>query len=157
MAIMGYRVDDRLVHGQVVSAWVKALDLNQLLVVDKRIAGDGFIKKVLAMMAPKGTQVTVWDFCKGAEEISRMEELEEMRAMVILKDPIGALELYTQGVKMARLCIGGMQRGENRELVQKDIYASQMEMDALFALKDKGVQIYEQQLPHMEEGKLLFL
>ena len=54
MAINMIRVDDRLIHGQIVAAWVKSLGLERIWIVDDATANDSFLKNVMKMVAPPG-------------------------------------------------------------------------------------------------------
>ena len=47
------RVDDRLIHGEVVSVWTPSLNVNRIIVVDDEVAADKFNKRVIKALAPK--------------------------------------------------------------------------------------------------------
>lgn len=53
------RVDDRLIHGEVVTAWTPSLSANRIVIVDDTVAADKFNKRVLMALAPQGTKVAV--------------------------------------------------------------------------------------------------
>ena len=57
MAIINARVDDRLVHGQVATSWIRGLHIQVVVVVDDRIAKDDMQKSILKMSAPADTKV----------------------------------------------------------------------------------------------------
>jgi mannose/fructose/N-acetylgalactosamine-specific phosphotransferase system component IIB len=57
MGLRLVRVDDRLIHGQVVAIWLKALGARRILIVDDRTAHDEFLREVLELAAPAGTPV----------------------------------------------------------------------------------------------------
>ncbi|MBE6083621.1 MAG: PTS sugar transporter subunit IIB, partial [Tissierellaceae bacterium] len=48
------RIDDRLIHGQVMTAWVKQTKATRIIIIDDVVAKDDFMKKVLTMAAPPG-------------------------------------------------------------------------------------------------------
>lgn len=48
------RVDDRLIHGEVVSVWTPSLNVNRIIVVDDEVAADKFNKRVIKALAPNG-------------------------------------------------------------------------------------------------------
>lgn len=45
------RVDDRLIHGEVVSVWTPSLNVNRIIVVDDEVAADKFNKRVIKALA----------------------------------------------------------------------------------------------------------
>ena len=51
------RVDDRLIHGQVMTAWMKLLPAKEIIVIDNKVAKDEFMITVLEMAAPTGVKV----------------------------------------------------------------------------------------------------
>ncbi len=53
------RIDDRLIHGQVMTAWVKKTRANQILIVDEEVAKDDFMSEILKMSAPSGIDILV--------------------------------------------------------------------------------------------------
>ena len=54
------RVDDRLIHGQVMTAWMKLLPAKEIIVIDNKVAKDEFMITVLEMAAPTGVKVKVF-------------------------------------------------------------------------------------------------
>lgn len=54
------RVDDRLIHGEVVSVWTPSLNVNRIIVVDDEVAADKFNKRVIKALAPNGVKVNVY-------------------------------------------------------------------------------------------------
>ena len=56
---MFLRIDDRLVHGQVVTAWIKQLNAKSILVIDDLAAGNPIISKALTMATPKNIKLVI--------------------------------------------------------------------------------------------------
>ena len=55
MAVKMIRIDDRLIHGQIVAAWAKSLSIKRIWIVDDGVAKDTFITNVMKMVAPPDT------------------------------------------------------------------------------------------------------
>ena len=53
------RIDDRLIHGQVVTAWAKITKANRIIVVDDEVAMDEFMVKILKMAAPRSFKIGI--------------------------------------------------------------------------------------------------
>ena len=53
------RVDFRLLHGQVVTAWLKQVSANAILIVDDQLAADKFLAQVFLMAKPQGVKVAI--------------------------------------------------------------------------------------------------
>ena len=52
MPIELVRIDDRLVHGQIVQGWLKVIDINKIVVVSDAVANDRMQQMLLAMAVP---------------------------------------------------------------------------------------------------------
>ena len=50
------RVDERLIHGQVMTAWVKKYWIKKIILVDDEIVQDSFMQEVLSMSAPRASR-----------------------------------------------------------------------------------------------------
>ena len=53
------RVDERLIHGQVMTSWLKVTDANTVLVVDGPSASNAFLRRILFAAAPKNIELQV--------------------------------------------------------------------------------------------------
>lgn len=64
------RVDDRLIHGQVMTAWMKLLPAKEIIVIDNKVAKDEFMITVLEMATPTGVKVKVFTEEKAKRSIT---------------------------------------------------------------------------------------
>ena len=69
MTLKLVRVDDRLIHGQVVAIWLKALGAKRIVIVDDKTAADEFLREILMLAAPPGVPVEVHDVAIGTERV----------------------------------------------------------------------------------------
>ena len=51
------RVDDRLIHGQVVTTWINHTQSNRIIIVDDELVKNEFLAGIYAMAAPRGLPV----------------------------------------------------------------------------------------------------
>jgi mannose/fructose/N-acetylgalactosamine-specific phosphotransferase system component IIB len=140
------RIDDRLIHGQVVTIWVKALRSNRIVIVDDNVAADSFMQDVMRLAAPPGITV---DVCTVQEGITTLGEdvPSRDRILVLLKSPRSAEQLYAGGVKFKALNIGGIGAAPGRRRVFKNISMSGEEITTLQCLMAEGVEITLQTVP----------
>ena len=52
MTTLLVRVDDRLIHGQIVETWIPYLSINQIIVADDEVFHNPFKKKIMRMSLP---------------------------------------------------------------------------------------------------------
>ena len=67
MAIDFVRIDDRLVHGQVATTWIKKYEIEQVIVINDLLANDPVQKSVLEMTAPQGIRILLFGVDKFTE------------------------------------------------------------------------------------------
>ena len=138
------RVDDRLIHGQVMTAWMKRLPAKEIMVIDNKIAKDEFMISVLEMAAPAGVKVKVFSEEKAAAVLK-----EGLKAPTILlaKTPLAYQKVIEKGVQFDHVNLGGMGINENRTTLYKNIAASQEERDAIKGFIDQGIDVKIQVIP----------
>ena len=134
------RIDDRLIHGQVIAVWCRHRRFTHIVIVDDGVAADSFMQEVLSLAAPPNLQVDVFSIEDGIQVLN--EDTSNWRTtMVLLKSPLAAKQLYDGGLKYSALNIGGIGSAPGRKNVFKNIAFSEEEAVILKYLMDKGVEI----------------
>lgn len=148
MNIVATRVDERLIHGQVMASWSKRLQLARIVVVDNQIAKDDFMKTVLSMSAPAGMQIDILSV-KGAANTVK-SDADSANTMLLFKRISVALELARElqgsSSKMAELNLGNLGSVPGRVQVTKNIFLSEEERTRIRELQDLGVNVFLQML-----------
>jgi len=140
MGLRLVRVDDRLIHGQVVTLWLKALGARRILIVDDRTAHDDFLREVLELAAPAGTDVEIHDLATGIDRVREVAADAEP-VFVLMRSPVTALRLREAGVEFPLLNVGGIGAGPGRKPLYRNISASPEELDAMRQLEQMGTQV----------------
>jgi PTS system mannose-specific IIB component len=134
------RVDDRLIHGQVVAVWLRAIGADQIVIVDDRSARDPFLREVLVLAAPRGTPVEVYGLAEGASRVSELAA-SSTGTFVLIRTPLTALRLRELGVEFDVLNVGGIGAGPGRRPLYKNISASDEEIAAMRSLEAMGTKV----------------
>ena len=142
------RIDDRLIHGQVVTTWVNIKKIEQIIVVNDKVAEDKIQKNILNMAAPQGVKVHTF----GVEKFADVYKTTPIKKMTMLlftnsNDVDRVVEL---GVDIKELNIGGMRYQEGRKQLTKALSVTPEEEKAFHSLMDKGVDITIQMVPNDE-------
>src|SRR5664279_287697 len=80
------RIDDRLIHGQVVAGWLRALGAKRIVIVDDATARDEFLREVLTLAAPQGVPVEVLGLAEGAARCLELASTPEP-VIVLARSP----------------------------------------------------------------------
>lgn len=140
MGLRLVRVDDRLIHGQVVAIWLKTLGAKRILIVDDRTAKDAFLRDVLELTAPAGVALEILDSETGAQRM-REAAADDEPAFVIMRSPTTALQMREAGVEFDVLNVGGIGAGPDRKPLYRNISASSAELEAMRRLEQLGTRV----------------
>jgi mannose/fructose/N-acetylgalactosamine-specific phosphotransferase system component IIB len=140
MTLKLVRVDDRLIHGQVVAIWLKALNARRIVIVDDRTAKDDFLREVITVAAPAGVAVEIHDLAAGTERLLQLADDPEP-IFVLMRSPTTALQLRQAGVEFPVLNVGGIGAGPGRKPLYRNISASPEELEALRAIESMGTTV----------------
>lgn len=140
MGLRLVRVDDRLIHGQVVAIWLKALGAERIVIVDDVTARDDFLREVIELTAPRGVAVEIHDLASGTERV-RQVAADPEPAFVLLRSPVTALRLREAGIEFPLLNVGGIGAGPGRKPLYRNISASPEELEAMRQLERMGTTV----------------
>lgn len=142
------RIDDRLIHGQVVTTWVNTYQIEQIIILNDKVAGDKTQKNILAMAAPQGIKVKAFEIAKFAEIIKTTPITR--RTMLLFTTSTDVLKAVELGIDLKELNIGGMRYQEGREQLTKALSVSPEEREAFKKLLSGGMKINIQMVPKDE-------
>ena len=145
MAVEFARIDDRLLHGQVVTTWVRTLRLEQCIVVNAKIEQDKFQQQLLELAAPEGMRVVFFSPDKFAQVAA--ENPIKRRTMLLFDHPRDVLRLIELGYKLDALNIGGMKNDGKKRQIAKAVAVDDEDAAVLRAIADAGVTVTIQMVP----------
>jgi mannose/fructose/N-acetylgalactosamine-specific phosphotransferase system component IIB len=141
-----YRVDDRLIHGQVVVGWGQPLDIRFIVLVDDVVAASDWEQDLYRMGVPPEMEV-VFESVDGA--IAHLVAYDSRPgAGIVLTADIGTMRRLVDGVgTIKKVNIGGIHHREGRDAKLRYVFLSADESDALRALAALGVTVTAQDVP----------
>lgn len=146
MTVALVRVDDRLVHGQVVVGWGRPLRAAFVVVVDDALAASDWEQELYRMGMPP--ELTL-EFATVAQAAARRAgwEADPRPGMVLLGDVGTALALAEAGVRFPRLNLGGVHHRPGRAERLPYVFLTDAELEALGRLAATGVEVTAQDVP----------
>lgn len=152
------RVDERLIHGQVMMTLSQKSGVNSIFVVDDVVANDKFMRELYKNAGSRTGQKTIVITPEKAKFYWDEYKFKDYNCILIAKTVKVMYDLVTHGVPMKELNIGGIaQKDANRDLlVTKSVYINKEDVDRLVEMKDKyGVEnIYFQATPSAPKTEL---
>lgn len=138
------RIDDRLIHGQVMTAWIKNKGATQVVIVDDGTANDEYMVEVLEMAIPEEIAIGIFTKEEGVQFFS--QELDEP-TILLVKGPEALNYLVDNGIEINEVDVGGMGTRPNRSVLYKNISTSKEENEAFQSLLEKNVNVFIQVMP----------
>ena len=145
MSVVLARVDDRLVHGQVLVGWGSALRPEEIMVCSDEIAASDWEKELLESSGTDSIQVRVLGTTEAASYLKELPE--ERRVFVLAEKPDCFLELVKLGLKIDRLNLGGMHYENGKRRVTDYLYVDDHDVEVLRRLHELGSALQAQDVP----------
>ena len=143
------RIDNRLVHGQILESWVPYLHASRIIVVNDEVAGDMFRESVIRMAVPRGIDVLlcgVEDFT--AEQIAGGEAADAADTIILFSSIDDVLRAHRLGFRFQSLNVGNVQNnGDNKRKIGNHIRLSEEEINGLMMLVGLGIDVEIRSVP----------
>lgn len=140
------RVDFRLMHGQVVTTWLKQVSADAILIVDDELASDKFLAQVFLMAAPPGVKVSIKSISKAVQGIEK-DVYRNLHLLVLFKSVEKAEKAINAGFPIKDLQIGSLGGEKGKIMISNENSLSHEEADILEELAKKGIKITLQVTP----------
>lgn len=146
MSLVLTRIDNRLIHGQVLEAWVPNIKANCIVVANDKIAANPMQKLLMEASVPKGLRVFIGTVDE-ARDILASEELTHARVLLLFATADDALQAHRLGVVFNDLNLGNMHAGDGKVKCSCTIALAAEDVDDLNLLEKAGITIYSQCVP----------
>ncbi len=146
MTLSLVRVDDRLIHGQVVVGWGKALGARQLVLVDDEVFANQWERDIYRVGVPPDMTIEFLSVEQAARRVPEWESSSN-RTIVVLGDVAAAVRLCELAPQVKRVNLGGIHQAPGRRQRLPYVFMTEGEEGALAALAAHGVEITAQDVP----------
>lgn len=147
MAIVLFRVDERLIHGQVVVGWGTVLHPQMIVVVDDELARSEWEQELYCFGLPSQLATR---FASVDEARAQLPEWRraDTRVIVLTRDITSMRRLVEGGAADgAEVNIGGIHFAPGRRAVLPYVYLSDEEREEMNRLAREGVSVSARDLP----------
>jgi mannose/fructose/N-acetylgalactosamine-specific phosphotransferase system component IIB len=147
VSVVLYRVDERLIHGQVVVGWGARLRPDRIVVVDDDLATSAWEQELYAMGVPDEVAA---EFVGVADALERLPvwQASDERVLMLTRDIATLTRTARTGLlRGVEVNIGGIHHAPGRKRVLRYVFLSDQEREALRDLSEQGIQITARDLP----------
>lgn len=146
MPIVNIRIDDRLIHGQVATAWSKAVAAERIMVVDNAVVKDTINKEALKLACPQQCKLSILTAQRAAENILA-GNYDAEKLFIIVKNPRTLCEMYDFGFRFDKVNVGNMGGQANTRMLAKAVSVNDVDVASFKELLEHGVTITSQMVP----------
>jgi PTS system mannose-specific IIB component len=138
------RIDERLIHGQVITAWRQHLGYKAICVVDDAVAGDPYLSDALRLAVPPGIEVSIYTVREAVDILKKPPNVE---MLLLLRSPKTALALVAAGVSLSAINVGNVASRSGSKRILKSISLTAAQARMLDALAESDIEISFQVTP----------
>lgn len=144
------RIDDRLIHGQIVTAWCVTLGIQEIIAIDDALASNAVMQSIMTMGVPGQYNPKIVTAAQAKEILSK--ETNKTR-LVITRFCKNLAEIREEIKECQHINIGNCSKQENSKYnirgmgISQVLSFTQEDVDALDAVEADGGKIICQALP----------
>ena len=146
--IVVFRIDDRLLHGQVARSWTKQYNIEKIVIINDEVMNDEFSKMTLRLAKPQEVDLIFSD--KGnSEELLKRMEISEDRVMCIVNGFEDAMIVLPFLPKVKKINIGGL-RSKSRDsniVINPSVVLTNKDKELVEKLLNDGYILEIRQVP----------
>ena len=140
MDIRLVRIDERLIHGQVATSWVKETKCDAIFAINDDVANDNLRKTLLLQVAPADVKAFVIPIEK-AISVYKNPKYSTTKVLMLVTNPTDVLRLIEGGVDIKSVNVGGMTFKEGNKLISSAVAIGHEDLSAFKKLRDLGVEL----------------
>jgi PTS system mannose-specific IIB component len=140
------RIDDRLIHGQVITAWVKHIKCDTVLIIDEALSKNSMMQRIYKAAAPTGLLVEIMDETTAADYLKKDVE-NNSNIIILVKIPQVIEKIRLLGIGINSVILGGMGSNHERKKLIRNVFSSQEENDCFKRLIESGCTVEYQIVP----------
>jgi len=156
MPIVIARIDDRLVHGQVVEGWLRVINANCIVVVNDSVAGDEMQRALYSISVPSDIRIECLTVDDAVKNFTR-GVFDKFNALVLFSRPADVLKFIKGGVKLVSVNVGGLHFSPGKKQISKGFSVDDNDVAVLREIANMGVELEARVLPREEHVKVLDL
>lgn len=148
--IVNFRLDERLIHGQVATFWTRALQADRIIIADDEVLKDEIGVSALKAAVPAGVHLSILTVDNAAARLNA-GIYSNQRVFLIVNKTRTIQRLIENGLKVKEVNIGNMGEKEGRKRIKKSVYCTLEELSHIEAVEKAGVTVYAQMVPNDEK------
>jgi mannose/fructose/N-acetylgalactosamine-specific phosphotransferase system component IIB len=156
MPIILYRIDERLIHGQVVVGWGNSLRLDRIVLANDKVASNPWERELCLACVPPEIKTTILSVDEAINQISK-DGFKKEKTILLVDSPFDVLRMVEKGVQIDWVNVGGIHSKQGRKRILPYLYLSTEEISAFRKLFRLGIRCECRDVPLAEKKNLSIL
>lgn len=148
------RVDSRLLHGQVATAWTKTTNPTRIIVVSDNVAKDDLRKQLIMQAAPVGVHAHVIPIDQMIKIAKDDKHFGGERALLLFETPQDVKKAIDGGVPLKTVNVGSMAHSVGKVQPNKVLAFDQNDIDTYKEMEKEGIKFDVRKVPTDSEDNL---
>ena len=146
MPLVLVRIDDRLIHGQVVVGWRQALKPERILLCSDEVATTEWQKTIYLSAVPPDLKASVLTIRETIQALQN-NRFQDERVILLVDSPGAIVELANANIEIKEVNIGGMHFRPGKNQITPFIFVDQNDIENFRILHDKGIELEGRDVP----------
>ncbi len=146
MSIVLTRIDNRLIHGQVLETWVPYVHADCIVVANDAVAEAPLKRMMMEASVPSRMRVEI-ERVEGVVNLFSSRSLEGMRVLLLFGSTADALRAHQAGLGYQKLNLGNLHAGAGKTRLSCTIFLDPKDLNDLEELERAGVAITARCIP----------
>ncbi|OUO57568.1 PTS system mannose/fructose/N-acetylgalactosamine-transporter subunit IIB [Candidatus Avelusimicrobium gallicola] len=146
MPIIFARVDDRLIHGQIVQAWLPELNVDEILIPCTKGKESCLNRGLLRLSLPYEYELTILN----SHDCARYAAQSKRRIFLLMSSLQEFTDLIEDGLQIKSLNIGGMHFKEGAQKLDENVFLDDKDKHFLKLIRDLGINIETRAVPNSQ-------
>jgi PTS system mannose-specific IIB component len=134
------RVDNRLVHGQIIETWLPFTHARAILVANDALAADFLRQEIMSLAIPAGVRIEFLSVAELMPFLAR-NPLDSDDALILFATCRDARTAYEGGFGFGNLNLGNLHYAPGKKQVCPHVALSKEDESCLDFFRDKGVRL----------------
>jgi mannose/fructose/N-acetylgalactosamine-specific phosphotransferase system component IIB len=143
------RIDDRLIHAQVVIGWGRIVKPDRIIIADDGVAASDWEKSLYMNAVSADIKVSILSLADTVDQV-RGGVFDREEVILLVRGPEALLTLVDRGLEVDEVNVGGLHYREGKEKLLDHVYVSAEERNALRELVKRGITLEARALPDHE-------
>lgn len=155
MSIKVVRIDDRLIHGQIVQGWLKTVQVDKILVVSDEVANDEMQQILMSMAVPGSVKLVIKNIEEASYDLSN-GVFDGDNLMILFSNPQDVVKVIDNGIKFQSVNVGGMHYSHGKKQLLSNLSVDKNDVESFVKLLSLGIELEARALPQDDRYNIIF-